>query len=241
MVTNRSNVSRALTGFHGGLRRGTTAAALGAVLVLTAGVPASHASGGMSLPGAATRVTASAQPAGLGDWLGGLFGQPDPDPAEPSDPPVTPGPSPAPVADKPAPVPSSTAVPDRGQTNPATTPAPAPAAAQTSAPSSGPAPTTAAPPAESPVTQAAEGTTPTQATAPDTQPANSTNSSAAASDVRAGAAASSPGSTARPDQPAIKPVSNVVSSRVSAMIWWGLGLVALAAAAGLVFLRMRKA
>lgn len=43
MVDQKSDNFRTLTGNHGGLRRGTAAAALGAVLVLSAGVPASNA------------------------------------------------------------------------------------------------------------------------------------------------------------------------------------------------------
>lgn len=43
MVIQRSIIFRTLTGFHGGLRRGTAAASLGAVLVFVAGTPASNA------------------------------------------------------------------------------------------------------------------------------------------------------------------------------------------------------
>jgi hypothetical protein len=43
MVTQRSIIFRTLTGYHGGLRRGTAAASLGAVLVFVAGTPASNA------------------------------------------------------------------------------------------------------------------------------------------------------------------------------------------------------
>ncbi|WP_458111466.1 hypothetical protein M1D88_14200 [Arthrobacter sp. R1-13] len=43
MVIQRSIIFRTLTGFHGGLRRGTAAALLGAVLVFVAGTPASNA------------------------------------------------------------------------------------------------------------------------------------------------------------------------------------------------------
>lgn len=43
MVDQKSENFRTLAGNHGGLRRGTAAAALGAVLVLSAGVPASNA------------------------------------------------------------------------------------------------------------------------------------------------------------------------------------------------------
>ena len=50
MVTHRSNVQKTQTGHHGGLRRGTAAAALGVVLAFSAGAPASHAATGFPLP-----------------------------------------------------------------------------------------------------------------------------------------------------------------------------------------------
>lgn len=46
MVYIRSEFFTSRTGIHGGLRRGTAAAAVGAVLVLAAGVPASHGDDG---------------------------------------------------------------------------------------------------------------------------------------------------------------------------------------------------
>ncbi|WP_205484203.1 hypothetical protein [Arthrobacter sp. Alg241-R88] len=51
MVHNRSDFSMPRTGIHGGLRRGAAAAAVGAVLVLTTGVPASQAKEGAPGPG----------------------------------------------------------------------------------------------------------------------------------------------------------------------------------------------
>lgn len=51
MVYNRSELFTSRTGIHGGLRRGTAAAAVGAVLVLTTGVPASQGDEGIPQPG----------------------------------------------------------------------------------------------------------------------------------------------------------------------------------------------
>ncbi|MFF1251167.1 hypothetical protein ACFVYC_01520 [Pseudarthrobacter sp. NPDC058329] len=51
MVYNRSELSMSRTGTQGGLRRGAAAAAIGAVLVLTTGVPASQATEGSPDPG----------------------------------------------------------------------------------------------------------------------------------------------------------------------------------------------
>ncbi|MGX5716978.1 hypothetical protein [Arthrobacter sp. MAHUQ-56] len=50
MVQHRSELSMSRTGIHGGLRRGTAAAAVGAVLVLSTGVPASFADDATSPP-----------------------------------------------------------------------------------------------------------------------------------------------------------------------------------------------
>ncbi|MFB0836507.1 MULTISPECIES: hypothetical protein [unclassified Arthrobacter] len=50
MVSNRSELSLSRTGIHGGLRRGTAAAAVGAVLVLSAGVQAALADDAVSTP-----------------------------------------------------------------------------------------------------------------------------------------------------------------------------------------------
>jgi hypothetical protein len=74
MVNQKSDGFRSLTGFHGGLRRGTAAAAFGAVLVLSAGVPASNAAasdlpedpdGGTT---AAAGLGATVDAAGLEAW-----------------------------------------------------------------------------------------------------------------------------------------------------------------------------
>ncbi|WP_461187229.1 hypothetical protein [Arthrobacter sp. Z4-13] len=51
MLYNRSELSMSRTGTNGGIRRGAAAAAIGAVLVLTTGVPASQATEGSPDPG----------------------------------------------------------------------------------------------------------------------------------------------------------------------------------------------
>lgn len=60
MVDQKSDNPRTLTGNHGGLRRGTAAAALGAVLVLSAGVPASNAATPAWITDAVSTDTSSA-------------------------------------------------------------------------------------------------------------------------------------------------------------------------------------
>ncbi|MBP1232078.1 hypothetical protein JOE40_001722 [Arthrobacter sp. PvP102] len=152
MVIQKSEETRTLTGFHGGLRRGTAAAALGAVLVLSAGVPASNAVSLVPAPdttdGADAAATTSVQAGvpSLDVWASVVLG-PKPDPTRPSAPgngkpkppgqrtqptpsptpttdPVTPAPSPVPTSPTPSPsVPS----PSGGTVPPSGTPAPSPA------------------------------------------------------------------------------------------------------------------
>ncbi|MFC7848963.1 hypothetical protein ACFUTU_10875 [Arthrobacter sp. NPDC057388] len=132
MVNQKSDGFRSLTGFHGGLRRGTAAAAFGAVLVLSAGVPASNAATS-ELPasgllgdseqtgsGAGTGLEATVDAAGLEAWAAAALSnerdsrdEPAPSGPAPSDSPSeTPSESPsvppslAPLV--PAPVPSMT-------------------------------------------------------------------------------------------------------------------------------------
>lgn len=59
MVDQKSENFRTLAGNHGGLRRGTAAAALGAVLVLSAGVPASNAAAPALLTDAGESIQSS--------------------------------------------------------------------------------------------------------------------------------------------------------------------------------------
>jgi hypothetical protein len=185
MVNQKSEETRTLTGFHGGLRRGAAAAALGAVLVLSAGVPASNALSLVPVPDASTQspdavtVTPVAQtdvPL-LGTWVSVVLG-PKPDPTG----------SPAPGSDRPGrgtptppglqrPTPSTTPT---TEPSPALTPTPTPSEGTqppsegTQPPSATPAPSPtgeAVPPSEGP-TQAPETPAPAPAgTAPAVTPA----------------------------------------------------------------------
>ncbi|CAN7450231.1 hypothetical protein LJR014_002892 [Arthrobacter sp. LjRoot14] len=177
MVIQKSEETRTLTGFHGGLRRGTAAAALGAVLVLSAGVPASNAVSLVPAPdttdGADAAATTSVEAGvpSLDVWASVVLG-PKPDPTRPSAPgngkPKPPGqrtqptPSPTPTTDPVSPAPSP--VP----TSPApTSPAPSPAAPS---PSGGAAPPSGTP-APSPTGGAAAPAPVPAAPAPGTGPA----------------------------------------------------------------------
>ncbi|BAS09929.1 hypothetical protein AHiyo4_33510 [Arthrobacter sp. Hiyo4] len=104
MVIYRSEFSLSRTSIHGGLRRGAAAAAVGAVLVLSAGVPASQAADGSAEPTASAEVAADGDGVSglLNGLLGGSGGQttaspvPTPAPSGSSTPTVTPSPAPRP-------------------------------------------------------------------------------------------------------------------------------------------------
>jgi hypothetical protein len=154
MLYNRSDLSMPRTGIHGGLRRGAAAAAIGAVLVLTTGVPASQAKEGAPDPGAPAVDTTSLPVVPLkgqsGDARQDAPGQnregkngkgkapadkgKGADPGQPA--------SPSPVA-----TPSASAIPSA--LRPAVKATPKPAAPSATAPAS-PVPTSSAPAASTP-------------------------------------------------------------------------------------------
>ena len=137
MVIYRSELSRSSTGIHGGLRRGAAAAALGAVLVFSAGVPASQAADGQNNSGEPAQARASKGESVIGGLLKDLHvgaASRSHDRPAPSD--TTASPSPAPTSTAPAgtapagrPWPS-----DRATQPPAPTPAPTPVAPTPAAP-----------------------------------------------------------------------------------------------------------
>lgn len=145
MVIHRSEFSRSRTSIHGGLRRGAAAAAVGAVLVLSAGVSASQAADDNSDPRKSVEVaTGTDQPKGKSRLKGLLSGSAgdanlriasEPTPTAPS------------VSDAGAKL--STAAPTATQPQSTINPAPTPAAPLSPVPSSAaplqPAPSSAAP------------------------------------------------------------------------------------------------
>ena len=162
MVIQKSEETRTLTGFHGGLRRGTAAAALGAVLVLSAGVPAASAASLVPAPDTTDGVDATAAASLQTDvplleaWASVVLGhKPEPSgpPASGSNRPAPPGhrdrptPSPSPSTEPawttPSPDPTSPAdspstPPSQGTVSPSAPPAPSPGGGA-AAPSTGPA------------------------------------------------------------------------------------------------------
>ena len=167
MVDQKSENFRTLAGNHGGLRRGTAAAALGAVLVLSAGVPASNAAVPALLteagevvpsspdtdavPGAAieadptvSRVKATVDGSlSLEAWAGRILdddGDDDESSASPAPTasPTSPSFSPSSTPVPTVPVPTLPAEPLPTTPLPTTSPAPAPAPSPSSTAASGP-------------------------------------------------------------------------------------------------------
>jgi hypothetical protein len=157
MVIQKSEETRTLAGFHGGLRRGTAAAALGAVLVLSAGVPASNAVSLVPAPdttdGADADTTTSVE-AGISSleiWASAVLG-PKPQPSDPSGP-GTGKQTPPGHRTQPSPSPSPTTDPAWQSPSPTTDPA-----WQSPSPSSpGPSPSGSSRPTETPAAPPAGG------------------------------------------------------------------------------------
>lgn len=166
MVDQKSESFRTLAGNHGGLRRGTAAAALGAVLVLSAGVPASNAAVPALLteagevvpsspdtdavPGAAieadptvSRVKATVDGSlSLEAWAGRILDDDGDDESSaspaPTASPTSPSFSPSSTPVPTVPVPTLPAEPLPTTPLPTTSPAPAPAPSPSSTAASGP-------------------------------------------------------------------------------------------------------
>ncbi len=164
MVNQKSEETRTLTGFHGGLRRGTAAAALGAVLVLSAGVPASNAVSLVPAPDPTTDGAAATASVEAGvpllDAVASVVLGPKPEPSDSPEPgtgkPTRPGyrtqpaPSPTPTTEPASPSPSPTTPtspapsPSEGTLPPSGTPSPSPTGGA-AAPSTGPTQTPGSP------------------------------------------------------------------------------------------------
>ncbi|MBT2531925.1 hypothetical protein J7E83_07275 [Arthrobacter sp. ISL-48] len=261
MVDYRSELSRSRTGIHGGLQRGTAAAAIGVVLVLSAGVPASQADDSPDSGEPEIQVTGTAQLPAVGGLLNGLLGSVT-QPA--TTPPTTTTPSPTGTG-SPAPVPVSPAAP-----GPATV-------SQTPATSSAPG-TQAVPGATATGQQASSGTAtadPRAVPAPGQQqpgsgsqigggqPADQQSAGQQSADQQ-GAAGAEAGGTGQPTSSVTTPTAGSTSRSGSlhaagtpagsrpemapasepaagtAKVWLGVGLLGSAGAAGLVFARIRR-
>jgi hypothetical protein len=255
MVDYRSEPSRSRTGIHGGVRRGTAAAAVGAVLVLSAGVPASQAADGSPDSGEPDiQVTATAQLPVVGGLLQGLLGSgtqpasPQPTSTATSSPTGTVSPSPVPASPV-APAPSTVSQPPATGSAPATSSAPASQAV--------PGPTGVTPGAASGAAALPQGAgsgfqagagnsagrTPADQQGPAApeagetgQPTSGTATPTAGSTSRSGSlqAAGTPAVSRQGMAPAPQPAME------AAKVWLGVGLLGSAGAAGLVFARIRR-
>jgi hypothetical protein len=251
MVNDRSESSRFRTGIHGGLRRGSAAAAIGAVLVLSAGVPASQADAVPDSGDADVQVTGAVPLPEIGGLLQGLLGTA----------PASPQPTPVPEATSASPSPAPTTAP--------TTVSPSPATSSTSGATYSPQEAAAAPGAASAPSQqpgtagsqllsppAGQGSAPQTAEAPATEqsaagqpdagaasPAAARPTASAASP--AGSRASGSGTLQAAGAPArgrheMGPARDAEPAGAAAKVWLGVGLVGSAGAAGLVFTRIRR-
>ena len=252
MVKYRSEHSRSRTGIHGGIRRGSAAAAIGAVLVLTAGVPASQAEGTSGSEEPDVQVSGGVQLPGVGGLLDGLLGAPTTTPTSPQPTPVpettTVSPSPVPattVPNSPAPPPTTTqqphatsaAVTGAAKPLPAASPlvptATAAAMQQPAAAAAAASEVTGGSGAEIPAVRqtAAKDTAAPSAVALLTGRAGGTTATSRTGIPQAvgGAAESGQQMTAQ-TEPAAE----------AAKVWIGVGLVGSAGAAGLVFTRIRR-
>lgn len=244
MVSYRSEFSRSRTGIHGGFRMGSAAAAIGAVLVLTAGVPASQADGGSGADEPEVQVSGSAQLPLVGGLLNGVLGSatasPKPTPV-PEATTVSPSPVPAPTTASPSPSTSASAT---GTAAPVPAPSPQGGTAGTL-----PQPAAGQPDPASTAAGAAPGVAGSEAGTPAAdQPAAEDNAAASATSEPT---SSAPGPTATTRTGVPQAVGGAAESRhemtaqtepaaETAKVWLGVGLVGSAGAAGLVFTRIRR-
>jgi outer membrane biosynthesis protein TonB len=225
MVNFRSYVAKTQTGHHGGLRRGSAAAALGAVLALTAGIPAAHAALGGSLGASAAPLANGPLSLGLEDVLDGIV-SPAPQQTPAPQPEPTDGPDsaePAPGGPPPQPPAQGSSLPSESAQQPA---APRPAATDPESPAVDPEPAGGIAPAQQPADDSA---------APAAAVATPAPSEAAhtSSPVVSGSAHSASTS--------MWSASTVDSAAPSPLLGWGICLVGLSLFAGAAAVRLSRA
>jgi hypothetical protein len=257
MVIYRSEFSRSRTSIHGGLRRGASAAAVGAVLVLSAGVPASQAADGSTDPAASAEVAADGDADGVNGLLKGLLGgsggrstaSPEPTPAPSS--------SPAPTASAtPTSAPTSTA--PRSTAPPSSAPTTSASPAPQGTTQQGTAPQSTVPPssAPAPLSTSPDAAGSPAGTLPNGQPgapANGTQDAGQEADPTADqqmqdAHSANATPVSNPKRPGNAPASRedmasateAAAAAEPAKVWLGVGLLGTAGAAGLLFARIRR-
>ncbi|UZX03957.1 hypothetical protein F8G81_16130 [Arthrobacter sp. CDRTa11] len=243
MVKYRSELSRSRAGIHGGLRRGAAGAAVGAVLVLSAGVTSSQADEVSPDSGeSGVQITGTVQLSALTSLAGGLLDSGGTAGSQPSRPATTTAPAPTgtvspsqvpstPIAPATSPAPSTSSVP------PLTSGAQQGTAAGTGAVLQPPLPQSGAvvsAPEQAPAQpEAAQPEVPAEAGAGQASTAPSPTAGQAARSGTLQAA----GSPAVSRQAMTQAPENLPET---AKVWLGLGLVGSAGAAGLVFAKIRR-
>ncbi|MCA4132338.1 hypothetical protein [Arthrobacter sp. M4] len=236
MVNQKPRFSQTRTGAHGGLRRVPASATLGAVLVISALIPAAPASAAVT--GDALSVAIDGDP---GDLIAGILGGPPskPKPSGTS----TPAPSPTPLST------SAPGVPATSQP-PAATGSPVTAAEQAPAPPSQPsgatgaavaneqpAPAQSAPqvPANPGVKDPAEGppAAPASASPRAAEPAKRSTEPSAEAHPTGRSAESLEGRVPEATDAAVQ-------APVPAVVWWGVGLVGFGVSAAGLYFRLRR-
>lgn len=209
-----------MTGFHGGLRRGAATGAIGAMLVLSAGIPAANAAGPAPQDTCVLLFCSPSPP---------KTAEPTPtQPAPgPTGPPETPG---TPSDPPPVPAPAVPSVPsDPGPTEGAV------------APSEGPSSSPSAP-----VDSSAAGDDPGASSAGSNSVGSSTQQVQAAGGLgSAGQGAPASGAKDKGAQETssrhLEPTSLVNQDKgTAASVWWGIVLLAVACFALVVFFRLRR-
>jgi type IV secretory pathway VirB10-like protein len=227
MVSPMFTVFQTMTGFHGGLRRGAVAGAVGAMLVLSAGVPAANAAGPTAQDRCFLLFCSPSPP----ETAEPTPTDSPPSPADPSEGQAPPGPPAAP----PAPAPSSPSVP--GPT------------AGTAAPVEG---ATTGPSA--PADATADGAHPASAPSSAGSDARTNGSGANNQQVQAAGGLGSAGQGIAPASGAQDAGARDKTSRhleqaslvnqdkgIGTSVWWGIGLLAVAGFALVAFLKLRRA
>jgi hypothetical protein len=240
MVDYRSGLSHSRTGIHGGLRRGTAAAAAGVVLVLSAGIPASQAADGSPDPGSPdVQVTGTVQLPVVGSLVQGLLGSATQSPT-PTSTPTAPAPtasaSPAPVTAAPAPAtasqPQTAGSAPAGSAPAGSAPAVSGARSATPGAASGTAP--AAKGAVPAPQQADQRPGPVESAAPGQPTSALTPTAGSTSRIGNLHAAGTPAGSRQSMAPAPAPAVEATK------VWLGVGLLGSAGVAGLVFARIRR-
>jgi hypothetical protein len=249
MVKYRSENERSRTGIHGGVRRGSAAAVIGAVLVLTAGVPASQAVVAAGSDDPDVQVAGGVQLPAVGGLLQGVLGDAGTAPASPPSSPTpettTTSTSPVPataVPASPAPPPTTLQPPATGAAaTGTTTPVPA-TTAQGSISTTSPLQLPEASAAEADVAGGAGADTSAvqQPAAEDSAPTASALLTTGAGGATAAPRTGFPQAVGRASQNQQQMTPQAEQAAEAAKVWLGVGLVGSAGAAGLVFTRIRR-